>query len=126
MMQQRSLQVLGLLALASMFSGCSFHARGPEDYRKAVRKVLDSRNKQVESCYKSELKSDEAAKGKVVVKFDVEPSSGNIANAKIVEKQTTANAALQQCVLKSLDGLKLDPADQRKGEATFSWDFSRR
>ncbi len=122
-MRQGSLQVLGLLALASVASGCAFYARGPEDYRKAVRKVLDTREKQLEACYKAELKADDKAKGKVVVKFDVEPKTGDITNAKVVEKQTTASEGLQQCVLKSLEGLKLDPADQRKGDATFTWHF---
>lgn len=125
-MRRSTLQVLGLVAAATMLTGCSFFARGPDDYRKAVRKVLDSRDKQVESCYKSELKSDDKAQGKVVVKFDVEPKTGNITNPAVVEKSTTASAGLQQCVLKSLEGLKLDPADQRKGEATFVWDFDRR
>lgn len=115
----------GLLLAIALLSGCSFYARGAEDYRKAVRKVLDTKNQQVEDCYKRELKADEKAAGKVVVKFDVEPKSGAIKNPKVVEKETTAKPALQQCVLASLEGLKLDPADQRKGEATFAWDFSR-
>lgn len=115
-----SMMLAAVLALA----GCSFYARGPNDYRKAVRSVLDRQSAQVERCYKRELETDDKTKGKVVVAFDVEPKSGAIVNAKVVEKQTTGNAALQKCVLDSLQGLKLDPPDQRKGEATFTWEFS--
>jgi hypothetical protein len=90
-----------------------------------VRDVLDTRHKQVESCYKSELQSDEHAKGKVVVKFDVEPKTGNFTKLNVDEKKSDAPKPLQQCVLSSLEGLKLDPADQRTGQASFEWDFTR-
>lgn len=114
-----------LLVAAALLAGCSFYARGPDDYRTAVRAVLDTRQPQVKDCYAQTLKADESAKGKVVVRFDVEPKTGLIQNPTVVEDKTTANPALQQCVLGSLEGLKLDPADQRKGEATFAWDFGR-
>jgi len=117
-------QTLLVLALAATM-GCSFYARGPEDYRKATRELLDSKNEGVESCYKRQLKDNEKAGGTVVVKFEVEAKTGNIVNAKVVDKKSTASSELQKCVLDALEGLKLDPPDQRKGEATFEWEFAR-
>ena len=58
----------GLLLVAALLGGCSFYARGADDYRKAVRAVLDTRQKQVEDCYKRTLQTDAKATGKVVVK----------------------------------------------------------
>jgi len=117
-------QTLLVLALAATM-GCSFYARGPEDYRKATRELLDGKNKSIESCYKRQLKDDEKARGKVVASFQVEAKTGNIVKAKIVDKKTTAGKELQQCVLSALEGLKLSPPDQRTGKATFEWDFAR-
>jgi outer membrane biosynthesis protein TonB len=113
-----------VIALACL-SGCSFYARGKDDYRKAVRNTLDQRSSEIEGCYRAELKGNDAAKGKVVVRFDVAPKTGEFQNAEVVKEETTASEPLQQCVLKNIQDLKLDPADQRKGEATFTWDFSR-
>jgi len=42
-----------------------------------------------------------------------------------VKSETTANEPLQSCVLSQFDGLKLDPADARKGDATYAWAFER-
>lgn len=113
-----------IVACASV-SACSFYARGPDDYRTAVRKLLDKKQSDVESCYKQSYEKDNAVQGRVVVSFEVEPKTGNIVKPSVVPAGTTANETLQKCVLASLEGLKLDPADQRTGAATFTWDFSR-
>jgi hypothetical protein len=113
-----------ILACTSAAS-CSFYARGPEDYRTAVRKVLERKQPDVESCYKQSYEKDKAVKGRVVVSFEVEPKTGNVVKPTVVPAGTTANEVLQKCVLSSLEGLKLDPPDQRTGAATFTWDFSR-
>ncbi len=117
-------QTLLMLALAATM-GCSYYARGPEDYRKATRELLDGQHSSIESCYKQKLSADAQAHGKVVASFEVEAKTGNIVNATIVVEQTTADSDLQQCVLTALGGLKLNPADQRTGQATFEWDFAR-
>lgn len=113
-----------MVACASA-AACSFYARSPDDYRTAVRKVLEHKQPEVESCYKQRYEKDNAAQGRVVVSFEVEPKTGNIVKPSIVPAGTTANEALQKCVLAALEGLKLDPPDQRTGAATFTWDFSR-
>jgi hypothetical protein len=116
-------RIVLIVATLSLASACSFYARGQDDYRKSVREVLDTRSQQVETCYRSELAANEQAKGKVVVQFDVEPKTGKFVAAKVVEGESTATKPVQQCVLSSLDGLALAPPDQRKGEATFTWEF---
>jgi hypothetical protein len=115
---------LVVLACTSVL-GCSFYARGPEDYRTAVRKVLQEKQPDVESCYKQSYDKDNTVQGRVVVSFEVEPKTGKVVKPSIVPAGTTANETLQKCVLASLDGLTLDPPDQRTGAATFTWDFSR-
>lgn len=111
-------------ACMSLF-GCSYYARGPADYRTAVRKVLEQKQPDVEACYKRSYDSDNSVQGRVAVSFEVEPKTGKIVKPSIVPADTTANESLQKCVLVSLDGLVLDPPDQRTGAATFTWDFSR-
>lgn len=113
-----------LLACAGLF-GCSFYARGPDDYRTAVRGLLEQKRPEVEACYKRSYEADPAAEGRVVAKFDVEAKSGKVLRPEIVNEGSTANDALKQCVLTSLEGLTLAPPDQRKGEATFTWEFAR-
>lgn len=105
--------------------GCSFYARGPDEYRAAVRTVLDSKQPEVAACYKRTYDADNAAQGRVVTKFKVEAKSGKIVEPAVVPEGTTAPAALQQCVLGALSGLSLAPPDQRVGDATFIWEFAR-
>jgi hypothetical protein len=112
--------VLGL----AMLSGCSFFARDSDAYRTAVRSMLDTKSPDIEGCYKRAHEANAEVKGTVVVHFFVEPKTGDITSPEVVKEQTTADEALQRCVLDSLGGLKLDPADQRKGDATFIWNFN--
>jgi len=121
MKQTRLPLCLALLSLGA----CSFYARGADDYRKATRELLETKNGSLEACYERSLADSEGAKGKVVVEFEVQAKTGKIVKAKVVETKTEASEALQRCVLSVLDGLKLDPPDQRTGNATFEWDFAR-
>ncbi len=112
------------LLLVSL-SGCSFYARGADDYRKATRALLDTKQSEVQGCYAAEVKENAKAKGTVTVRFDVAPKTGKVENPTVVDDKTTGNKQLQKCVLDSLEGLVLEPPDQRKGEATFTWEFNR-
>jgi hypothetical protein len=118
----RLMRFMVTIALAAS-SGCTFYARGPDAYRQAVRGVVDTKSPALESCYKSAKEQNPQSQGAVVVRFDVEPKTGNIVRPEIVKEQTNADETLQRCVLESLAGLKLDPPDQRLGQATFRWDF---
>jgi hypothetical protein len=122
---RKATSVSVLLGALTLLSGCSFFARGPDQYRTAVREVLNTRNAQIESCYRQAVAADPAAAGRVVVKFDVEPKTGNFAKPAVVEQETQASDAVKNCVVTSLDGLALAPPDQRKGEAPFAWEFKQ-
>ena len=111
-----------LLGLASS-SGCSFHARDADSYRKATRALLETRSADIKTCYDTELKKDGKIAGAVVVKFTVKKDTGAISNAKVVSEKSTAPASLGECVVKAIDGLALDPPDERDGHATFEWAF---
>lgn len=118
-------RVACFMLACSALVGCSFYARGPEDYRSAVRKVLEQKRPDVETCYKQSYEKDNAVQGRVVVSFEVEPKTGKLVKPNVVPAGTTANGALQQCVLASLDGLALKPPDQRTGVGTYTWEFAR-
>ena len=115
--------LLIITALAMGATGCSFHARSAADYEKVTRELLASREADVQSCYQKKAKKDETLQGAVVVKFEVEAKTGNIINAKAAKK-SDAPEPLQKCVLKSLEGLTLDPPDQRTGKATNTYEFN--
>jgi hypothetical protein len=115
----------GLTLAALCLGGCSFFARGPDAYRTAVRELLEQKRPDVQSCYKASYEADAASQGRVVAKFQVEPKTGKLVKPEVVPAGTTANEALQQCVLSALNGLALTPPDQRTGDATFVWDFAR-
>jgi hypothetical protein len=111
-------------ALFGLFaSGCSFHARDADSYRKATRALLETRSGDIKSCYDAELQKDPKVGGKVVVQFTVKKETGAISDAKVVEKKSDAPASLSECVVKAIDGLALDPPDERDGDAQFQWEF---
>ena len=111
-------------ALIAGLAGCSFIARDTETYQNETRKVLESKNSAIVSCYDSALAANPAQSGNVVVTFVVEKKTGAITNVAADPNQSTAPEGLQTCVVTALEGLKLDPADQREGQATFTWTFS--
>ena len=112
--------LFGLFAFAS---GCSFHARDADSYRKATRALLETRSADIKGCYDAELKKDPKVGGKVVVKFTVAKETGAIIDPEVVEDTSNAPASLSQCVVNALNGLALDPPDERDGNAQFQWEF---
>ena len=106
---------LGIVALAS--AGCA--VRSDNIYQEDVTKVLMSKADYLSSCHGEALKSDPGAAGSVVVKFRVEEDSGNFTNAAVEPSTTTAPESLQQCTLTALDGLVLEPGDNRPANATY-------
>jgi hypothetical protein len=115
--------VLGSVLLSALVSGCSFYARGADDYRDATRDLLQTRGIQIQGCYNEVLGADRNAKGVVAIHFTMTEKTGALANPEVLP-ESTAPAALSDCVVKALVGLVLDPPDQRKGDATFRWEFS--
>lgn len=103
--------------------GCSFYARSPAEYSEETTKLLETKRDELKSCYDEVLEKNSKAKGVVAVDFLVEAKTGAIKDATIDQEKTTAPDSLQKCVLTVIDGLKLDPPDQREGKASFSYNF---
>jgi hypothetical protein len=116
-------KLIAIALLAATSTGCSFYARSTDQYKTDTRTVLEQQNGAIQGCYDTALAANPAQSGKVVVTFTVEKKTGNIMNVAADPNQSTAPDNLQSCVVKALEGLKLDPADQREGQATFEWVF---
>jgi hypothetical protein len=114
-----------LVALAMVVGGCSFHARSADQYRDDTSNLLSTKSAELNTCYDNVVKTEPAAAGKVTVTFTVELKTGQITNVAADPARTTAPQSLVTCVVTSINGLVLNPADQRKGSATFEYDFSR-
>lgn len=115
---------LSVLALVAGMAGCSFAARSPEMYSKDTEEVLNTRNGQIKTCYDDALKTNKELQGKVTIKLLVEHETGKVSNVAADPAGTTAPEALTKCVVDSLQGLVLQPPDQRDGDATFVYDFT--
>ena len=115
--------LLILVSLATL-AGCSFAARSPEMYRDDVKAVLETKNAEIRACYDGLLKGTPGVAGKVTVTFDVQEDTGNITNVKADKAQTTAPPAVVDCVIKSLGGLAIKPADARLGQGTWVYEFA--
>lgn len=115
--------ILSILLPAALATGCSFQARSTEDYRADTRTVLETKNASIKACYDSALAATPTQSGKVVVTFTVEKKTGALTNIAADPNQSSAPEGLQNCVVQALDGLALDPADRRQGDATFEWVF---
>jgi hypothetical protein len=120
----RHLSLLG--ALGALGAGCSmsYYARSPDDYRQATRALLESKESAFQHCYANVLAKTPEAQGSVTVQFTVEEKTGKILLPASLPT-STAPEPLQACVVDGLNGLKLDPPDQRKGAATVTFDFGR-
>lgn len=115
--------LVSTLLAASGAWGCEFHARGPEDYRKATRDLLETREDQIRDCYEDVLKKDKKAKGEVTVNFTVEKKTGDLKDIKV---SGDAPEPLKACVEKALKGLHLVPVDERDGQAEFTYKFKKK
>lgn len=112
--------ICGVLGLFGVL-GCA--VRDGARYRDDTRKVLEPTRDRLSECYNLELQKDAQAGGKVVVNFTVQKDTGRIVDAKVDDLQSTSNRMLRKCVVQALEGLKLDPPDERDGAATFTWLF---
>jgi hypothetical protein len=126
MQHRRSWSLAGIGAMVFALGGCSasFYARSADDYKTATRALLESKQSSFSSCYEGVLKGTPDAAGTVAVSFVVEEKTGKIITPAALP-ESTAPAPLQQCVVQGLDGLALDPPDQRKGVATMTFEFAR-
>ena len=114
-----------LAALALVVGGCSFYARSPDQYRDDTSNVLSSKSAELNTCYDNAVKTEPTAAGKVTVQFTVENKTGKIKDVAADPARTTAPPSLVTCVVTALNGLVLNPPDQRDGKATFEYEFAR-
>jgi hypothetical protein len=105
-----------LIGTGIALATCACIARGPDDYRAVTRSLVDTKKDDIESCFGG-------TKGKVVINFTVEKKTGKIINVVADKERTKAPESLSKCIVDAIDGLILDPVDQRDGQATFSWKF---
>ena len=113
----------GLLLGGTFLMGCQFYARAPEDYAKETEALLSTKSDEIKSCYDNVLKDDKKAEGVVFVNFKVESKTGKIKEPMVDDEKTTAPKELSACVVQAIDGLTLDPPDQREGVASFEYEF---
>ena len=119
-MMARTLIVLGAFALTA----CSFHARSADNYRKVTRDLLETKSDGITACYKEALKQTPGVSGTVTVNFEVEAKTGKVVNPAVDTEASTAPEQLHPCVLQALEGLTLDPPDQRTGQASFVYELT--
>ncbi len=122
-MRTSTLLSLLFVAASTVVPGCSCVARDAETYRADTRNVLETQSRAVKDCYDVALTTDPKLDGQVVVKFKVEKKTGKIMETAVDKERTKAPEALSKCIVDAVDGLILDPVDQRDGLATFSWTF---
>jgi hypothetical protein len=113
----------GMLMLLALGAGCSYHARSPDEYRDATQALLDTKGADIKTCYDGALQGKSDLAGTVTVHFTVEAETGKIGNVTADAAKTQAPDVLTQCVVKSLDGLALNPPDANPGDATFEYQF---
>ena len=113
----------GMFMLLALAAGCSFHARSPDEYRDATQALLESKSADIKTCYDEALKGKNDLAGTVTVHFTVEAETGALSNVSADAAKTQAPEVLTQCVVKALEGLKLDPPDANPGDGTFEYHF---
>ena len=122
-MRKSTMLSLLFVAVSAVVPGCTCVARDAETYKNDTRSLLETRNKAIKDCYDVALTTDPKLSGEVVVNFTVEKKTGKIMNPAIDTAKTTAPPEIGKCIVDAIDGLQLDPADQREGQASFSWKF---
>ncbi|KYF73178.1 hypothetical protein BE15_29105 [Sorangium cellulosum] len=95
-------------------------------YRDDTAALLATREEQIRACYDAELARNPSAEGKVTVTFLVLEDSGRLTDLVVDEAGTTASKEVSKCVVDSIDGLVLTPADENKGKGKFVWEFTPR
>ncbi|MCA9694841.1 MAG: AgmX/PglI C-terminal domain-containing protein [Myxococcales bacterium] len=120
----RNTILLTALLITSAFApACTCIARGVDQYRTDTRSLVETKNSAIKACYDRELAKDANLNGDVVINFTVEKKTGVITGAAVDSEASSAPPALGDCIVQAVEGLTLDPYDQRDGIATFTWRF---
>jgi len=122
-MKNQTILSLIFMTASAVVPGCTCLARDAETYRADTRTLVETKNKALKDCYDAALVADPKLDGQVTVKFKVEKKTGKILDVAVDPAETKAPEELSQCIVKAIDGLALEPVDQRDGLATFRWTF---
>jgi hypothetical protein len=114
-------RIVALLAV-TLGTGCA--ARSADMFRDDTQKLVDARQPDMKACYDAALKTDPKAAGTVKVNFVWEKSTGKLLNPTVDPAGTTAPASVHTCVTKAMEGLVLNPADNREGQGSWTFTFS--
>lgn len=88
-----------------------------------VLNVVQSHTRAIQDCYKQELKYDPTIKGKVVVRFTINPE-GIVTSAAIVSS-TVNSPRMESCIIARVKGWRnFPPTDPAEGEKTYRQTFS--
>jgi hypothetical protein len=120
-----NIQISALLALTLLASslGCSGMARDTSTYESDTSALLDTRADALQACYDKQLGFNPQLAGKLTIRFTVEKKTGKLTQLGWDKNKTTVGEGMATCVVSALEGLKLDPVDQRDGDATFTYMF---
>lgn len=106
--------------------GCAVMARDTPTYESDTSALLDTRSADLQACYDKQLGFNPALAGKLTITFTVEKKTGKVTQLAWVKDRTTVSEGLATCVITALEGLELDPVDQRDGVATFVYTFRQK
>lgn len=123
-----ALHRLGLSALVvglSALSGCVLWMRDADYYASELEELLETQDEAIAACYDGYLEAqDPKARGRLTVSWQVEKRTGAFTQVSVVTSETTVPEPLAQCVTDQLAGMKLEPADAKTGQATYTWEFT--
>jgi len=93
--------------------------------RDKIRDLVAAHNPAIQDCYRKQLKGDTALKGKVTVRFTVNPI-GHVVDAQVVKSAMTSGAApvtlpeLEACILNKIQKWRdFGQVDESTGEVTY-------
>ena len=88
-----------------------------------VVKVVQSHKRALQDCYKQELKINPKVRGKIVVRFTVDPA-GKVVDASIVSS-TLRSAAMESCLLRRIKNWKdFGYSDPAAGNVVYKQAFN--
>ncbi|MDZ7360557.1 MAG: AgmX/PglI C-terminal domain-containing protein [candidate division KSB1 bacterium] len=93
--------------------------------RDRIRDIVLSHNPAIQDCYRHQLKGNAALKGKVTVRFTIDPM-GRVVNAEIVHSEMTSDgvpvalAQMEECILNKIRKWRdFGQVDETQGDVTF-------
>jgi hypothetical protein len=112
--------VLGVLGTALLATGCLV-ARDVSTYDADVVATVQRRANAIAAC-RERFPLEWQGSGTVRVEILVERKTGTFGQAS-VDPGSTAPEPIQHCVVRAVDGLRLEPPDRHIGVAVLEWTF---